>query len=86
MYQRRESNQHVGKTKISQLVLPGEGNSSVSSTKDNIIKSQKRLWLKNPKSTIKVLSKEASLDKMSPSHDSFPSNLTSAGKCISSKA
>ena len=76
MYQRFEAMKNVGKTKIAKLVFPGEGNSSICSSKDNIQRSKKRLSKKLPKSKIKGYSKEHSLDKMSPTQDSLPSNMT----------
>ncbi|CAI2367027.1 unnamed protein product [Moneuplotes crassus] len=87
MYQRPESRNNAElKSKIAHLVLNDDNMTNISSSREKCNKSHRRLKNKLPKNSIKVFSKETSLDKMSPSQDTYPCSMSAVGRCISTKA
>lgn len=85
VYDRLKSLKNAALTKIAQLNLNDTSNVNTSTSRKKTKKPNERLAKKLPKNTIKVLNKEISLDRLSPSQDTYPTNMSAVGRCISNK-
>lgn len=87
MYDRIEFMRQAGKAKIQNLILPGESNQHISSSRGSIEKSLRRISKKLPKDVdSRMMSRESERSKESVSRESQHINATTVGRWISTRA